>query len=59
MANVFWLERENKEIEDILEEYSYILLQSLAESLGSRFYARSTGNEIIFNLTLKKTSSII
>lgn len=54
MANIFWLEKENKEIEDILEEYSYILLQSLAESLSSRFYARSTGNEIIFNLTLKK-----
>lgn len=54
MANIFWLEKENKEIENILEEYSYILLQSLVENMSPRFYARSTGNEIIFNLTLKK-----
>src|SRR5690554_3313286 len=53
MDNIFWLKKE-KEIEDILEEYSYILLQSLVESMSPRFYARSTGNEIIFKLTLKK-----
>lgn len=54
MVNIFWIEKVNKEIEDILEEYSYILLQSLVENMSPRFYARTTGNEIIFNLTLKK-----